>query len=122
MTRQLTVFCFQIANRIGQIDVGAAMIEMHAYVRITLRCFDHSSVERGAADRVDVFVRVAVVRDKDCRPSRPGGMNYSDASFDLAGFEIIGGYAVQPRWRDGHVTGIYSFQYLRRLSSSVTST
>jgi DUF971 family protein len=54
--------------------------------------------------------------------SRPGGISYSDASFDLTGFEIIGGYAVQPRWRDGHVTGIYSFQYLRRLSSSVAST
>ena len=49
-------------------------------------------------------------------------VSYSNESFELAGFEIIGGYAVQPRWRDGHVTGIYSFQYLRRLSSSVAST
>jgi DUF971 family protein len=48
-------------------------------------------------------------------------VSYTDDSFALAGFEIIGGYAVQPRWRDGHVTGIYSFQYLRRLSSTVTS-
>jgi DUF971 family protein len=54
--------------------------------------------------------------------SRPGGVSYSDASFQLTGFEIIGGYAVQPRWGDGHVTGIYSFQYLRRLSPSVAST
>jgi DUF971 family protein len=49
-------------------------------------------------------------------------VSYSDASFDLVGFEIIGGYAVQPRWRDGHGTGIYSFQYLRRLATPVTST
>ena len=49
-------------------------------------------------------------------------VSYTDDSFALAGFEITGGYAVQPRWRDGHVTGIYSFQYLRRLSSTVTST
>jgi DUF971 family protein len=28
---------------------------------------------------------------------------------------------LQPRWHDGHNTGIYSFQYLRRLASSVTS-
>jgi DUF971 family protein len=49
-------------------------------------------------------------------------VSYTGGSFELAGFEIIGGYAVQPRWRDGHVTGIYSFQYLRRLSSTVTST
>ena len=30
--------------------------------------------------------------------------------------------ALQPRWRDGHSTGLYSFQYLRRLSSSSMST
>jgi DUF971 family protein len=41
---------------------------------------------------------------------------YTAASFDLAGFNLIGGYAVQPRWRDGHESGLYSFQYLRRLS------
>jgi DUF971 family protein len=49
-------------------------------------------------------------------------VSYSDDSFVLSGFEIVGGYAVCPRWRDGHSTGIYSFQYLRRLASPVTST
>ena len=48
-------------------------------------------------------------------------VSYSDDSFQLKGFEIVGGYAVQPRWCDGHGTGIYSFQYLRRLGSAVTS-
>ena len=48
-------------------------------------------------------------------------VSYSENSFELAGFEIVGGYAVQPRWRDGHNTGIYSFQYLRRLAEPVTS-
>jgi DUF971 family protein len=48
-------------------------------------------------------------------------VSYSDNSFDLAGFEIVGGYAIQPRWADGHATGIYSFQYLRRLAQPVTS-
>jgi DUF971 family protein len=47
--------------------------------------------------------------------------SYSDNSFDLAGFEIVGGYAIQPRWADGHATGIYSFQYLRRLAQPMTS-
>jgi DUF971 family protein len=28
---------------------------------------------------------------------------------------------LQPTWRDGHGTGIYSFQYLRRISQPVTS-
>ena len=49
-------------------------------------------------------------------------VTYSPESFELAGFDLVGGYAVQPRWRDGHGTGIYSFQYLRRLSAPVKST
>jgi len=43
-------------------------------------------------------------------------VSYSDNSFDLDGFDIVGGYAIQPRWADGHSTGIYGFQYLRRIS------
>ena len=45
-------------------------------------------------------------------------VSYSDKSFMLAGFQIVGGYAVQPRWADGHDTGLYSFTYLRRLSEA----
>jgi len=48
-------------------------------------------------------------------------VTYSGNSFDLAGFQIVGGYALQPQWRDGHNTGIYSFQYLRRLAEPVTT-
>ena len=48
-------------------------------------------------------------------------VSYSDDSFGLAGFQIVGGYALQPVWRDGHNTGIYSFQYLRRIAQPVTS-
>ncbi len=43
-------------------------------------------------------------------------VTYTDESFQLIGFGIVGGYALQPRWRDGHETGLYTFQYLRRLS------
>ncbi|HXM74061.1 MAG TPA: DUF971 domain-containing protein [Chthoniobacterales bacterium] len=45
-------------------------------------------------------------------------VSYSPESFDLVGFDLVGGYAVQPRWRDGHATGIYSFTYLRRLAQA----
>ena len=48
-------------------------------------------------------------------------VSYSDNSFDLARLQIVGGYAVQFTWADGHSTGIYSFQYLRRISQPVTS-
>ena len=47
--------------------------------------------------------------------SRPN-VSYTSASFELVGWQLIGGYALQPRWADGHHTGLYSFQYLRRLA------
>jgi DUF971 family protein len=46
--------------------------------------------------------------------SRPR-VNYTEKSFQLIGFDLVGGYALQPRWADGHSSGIYSFTYLRRL-------
>src|SRR5438128_9927668 len=49
-------------------------------------------------------------------------VSYNEDSFQLASFNIVGGYALQPRWRDGHATGLYTFQYLRRLSAPVPST
>src|SRR4030095_9040291 len=47
--------------------------------------------------------------------SRPH-VTYSAESFFLKRFNLIGGYALQLHWADGHNTGIYSFQYLRRLA------
>ena len=49
------------------------------------------------------------------RVLRPG-VSYTEKSFELLGFDLVGGYALQPRWADGHSTGIYSFTYLRRLA------
>jgi DUF971 family protein len=43
-------------------------------------------------------------------------VSHTDKSFELLGFDLMGGYALQPRWADGHSTGIYSFTYLRRLA------
>ena len=37
------------------------------------------------------------------------------ANGDLKGWQIVGGYGIQPQWADGHGTGIYSFAYLRQL-------
>jgi DUF971 family protein len=30
----------------------------------------------------------------------------------------VGGYALQPVWGDGHATGIYAFDYLRRIAAA----
>ena len=45
-------------------------------------------------------------------------VRYTEQSFILRGFNLIGGYALQPTWGDGHGTGLYTFPYLRRLASS----
>ena len=42
-------------------------------------------------------------------------VTYTPESFDLRSFALVGGYALQPNWGDGHGTGLYSFAYLRRL-------
>src|SRR3954464_4656903 len=49
-------------------------------------------------------------------------VSYTEKSFMLAGFGMVGGYALQPRWVDGHDTGLYSFQYLRRLADATHRT
>jgi len=45
-------------------------------------------------------------------PDRPLAAN----AFELVRMGRVGGYAVQPVWADGHDSGIYSFEYLRRLA------
>jgi len=38
------------------------------------------------------------------------------AAFQLRSLARIGTYALQPIWADGHATGIYSFDYLRKVA------
>jgi DUF971 family protein len=45
-------------------------------------------------------------------PARPLAPN----AFELVRVIRVGGYALQPAWADGHDTGIYSFEYLRRVA------
>jgi DUF971 family protein len=41
------------------------------------------------------------------------------AAFQLVRVAHVGGYAIQPVWADGHGTGLYSFDYLRKVADSV---
>ena len=41
---------------------------------------------------------------------------FTPESFVLTGFQIVGSYALQPTWADGHGTGLYTFPFLRRLA------
>jgi DUF971 family protein len=44
-------------------------------------------------------------------PERP----LTERAFQLVKIERVGGYAILPVWADGHATGIYSFDYLKRV-------
>jgi DUF971 family protein len=45
--------------------------------------------------------------------------SYSEKSFRVRQLQVVGGYALQPTWDDGHGSGLYSWQYLRRLQPFV---
>ena len=47
-------------------------------------------------------------------PDRP----LSAAAFRLKKIEMVGGYAIQPVWEDGHGSGIFSFDYLKRIAGA----
>ena len=47
-------------------------------------------------------------------PDRPLGPE----AFRLVRIEWVGGYALQPTWGDGHSTGIYTFEYLKRVAAA----
>jgi DUF971 family protein len=37
-------------------------------------------------------------------------------AFELLRVGLVGGYAIQPVWADGHSSGIFSFDYLKRVA------
>ena len=42
-------------------------------------------------------------------------------AFQLKRIVNVGSYAIQPIWGDGHATGLFSFDYLRRLAEAEAS-
>jgi DUF971 family protein len=40
------------------------------------------------------------------------------SAFTLKRIGTVGGYALQPVWGDGHNSGLYSYEYLRRVAES----
>ncbi len=41
--------------------------------------------------------------------------------YDIKNIQVVGGYAIQVTWKDGHDTGIYSWEYLKELGNSEAS-
>ena len=60
----------------------------------------------GCKGEVDVMGNLYIGPEKPLKPE----------SFRLLGLAPVGGYALQPQWGDGHSTGLYSFEYLRRIA------
>ena len=47
--------------------------------------------------------------------SRGPQLPLQPSAFELRSFETVGTYAIRPVWGDGHSSGIYSYDYLRKL-------
>ena len=45
-------------------------------------------------------------------PDKP----YSVGAFRLRSMATVGGYAIQPVWADGHSSGLFSYDYLRKIA------
>jgi DUF971 family protein len=46
-------------------------------------------------------------------PDKP----YGPKAFQFVRIQNVGGYALQPVWGDGHATGLYSYDYLKRVAA-----
>ncbi len=50
---------------------------------------------------------------KTYRPEKPSVL--APGQYEISNINIVGNYAMQVSWKDGHDTGIYSWTYLREL-------
>ena len=62
----------------------------------------------GCKGEVDVMGQLHRGPDAQLRPE----------SFQLVRLMHVGGYALQPFWRDGHTSGLFTFDYLRRVAEA----
>ena len=60
----------------------------------------------GCKGEVDILGNVYRGPDRPLKPE----------AFALVRVAPVGGYAIQPVWADGHASGIYSFDYLKRIA------
>lgn len=60
----------------------------------------------GCKGEVDIMGNLYKNPDKPLTP----------AAFRLVRIDRVGGYAIQPIWGDGHSTGLFSFEYLKRVA------
>jgi len=64
----------------------------------------------GCKGEVDVMGHLHKGPDQDLTP----------AAFELRRIGYVGGYAIQPFWADGHSSGLFSFDFLRKIAPPKT--
>lgn len=82
-------------------------------------------------DGTESFIKLEALR-RHCPCAACGGepdvlgrierpeVTYTPQSFVLRSWQMVGGYAFQPAWADGHSTGLYAFAFLRRVANAVS--
>ena len=73
---------------------------------VTLDKFRRACPCAGCKGEVDIMGNLYKNPDKPLTPE----------AFRLVRLEYVGTYAIQPFWGDGHASGIYSFDYLERIT------
>ncbi|NWF87961.1 MAG: DUF971 domain-containing protein [Ignavibacteriaceae bacterium] len=56
---------------------------------------------------------------KTYRPPKPTIFNPD--MYQIVNIQMVGEYAIQIKWKDGHNTGIYSWEYLQKLAAEEES-
>jgi len=56
---------------------------------------------------------------KTYRPPKPSIITLE--MYEIKNIEVVGDYAIQITWKDGHNTGIYSWEYLQELEKGQES-
>jgi DUF971 family protein len=73
---------------------------------ISLPALRRSCPCAGCKGEVDILGNVYKNPDRSLAPN----------AFELVRLGRVGGYALQPVWADGHDSGIFSYDYLRRVA------
>lgn len=93
----------------------------------TIRKTEHQSLELVWNDGRRCDLPLQLLRDEcpcaHCKGENILGKVYKpltlptfvEGMYEIAGIEPVGSYAIKTSWKDGHATGIYSWEYLHLL-------
>ena len=96
-------------------DVSPTEIKLHQASRVLEVHFTNGRAFRLPYELLRVYSPSAEVRGHG-----PGEevLQTGKKDVDIVAVEPVGTYAIQPRFSDGHATGIYSWEYLYELASN----